>query len=1155
MYRGPDGAFVYSPSDLVRFQGSAFVVWLERLAVLRPGRIDPDERAGEEDLVAELGDRHEADVLRSIEATRGRVRSIARGDGAIAATLAALRSGEPFVAQGALAAESFVGYADFLERVPGPSALGDFHYEVADAKLSRAAKPSHLVQLCAYADLLERLQGLRPRHVHVLLRDGARSSFRTDDFFFLHRATKAAFLAAMAAFDEARPPEPEVGGSFDRWAGEARRRLEAADDLALVAGIRTDQVKKLRAAGVRTVAALAASQGRVGGIGLEPLERLREQARLQIDSRGTKPPRFRVLVPGPEEARRGLALLPPSSPGDVYFDMEGDPFEGDGLEYLFGAATEGRGEDDYVDRWGHDADGERRAFEAFVRWVDERRARDPGLHVYHYAAYERTALRRLMGCHGTCEDEVDAWLREGVLVDLYAVVRQGVRVGSPSYSLKDLEVLYGRTRGTEVKSGGESIVAYRRWRESGESADPAASPRLAQIRAYNRDDCLSTRDLVRWLRDRQREAGIAWVAPSREAKPEKPARPESDKRAARRRLAEALAAEVPADPAERAKDPDGACVTEMLSHLVEFHRREGKPTWWSLYDRDEMDDEDRFHDAECLANVARDGTPPRLVKKSTAYGYRFDPRQETKVGEGSKCVLAGHLDTKCEVEAMDADAGTVLVKFGPSTVRTLGPDGPPRRASLLLHEFVPSETIEASVAATATGWLERREVRPAVRDLLLRRPAAVRGHAAGTPLLAAGEDPVAGCVRVVRALEESVLCVQGPPGTGKTHTAAHAIAALLADGRRVGVTSNSHKAIQNLLAACARAAGTAFRCLLVDEGDDAEAFAKAHPGTRLADSSHVAELVDESLLVGGTAWVFAREDLADRFDVLFVDEAGQVSLANLVGMARSSKRLVLLGDPMQLSQPTQGVHPGDAGLSALDHMLKDRGTVPDDFGIFLPTTRRLHPSLCSFVSGAFYEDRLKPAPSTAGRVVRVPRADPAAPPDVLPVEAGLRFVPVPHEGNTQCSDEEVEAVVRLVDALVGREVTEPAGRLTPADVLVVAPYNLQVRALKARLPRGMRVGTVDRFQGQEARVAIVSLTTSDAEASPRGLEFLLDRRRLNVAISRAQSLSIVVGSPALARSRPRSLEQMRLLNVLCRILESATSVPPGVAWPTDPRGS
>lgn len=1146
MHRDRDGRLTYSPTDLVRHLGSPFASAMDRLALERPGAFERDPEADEDRLVMELGNRHEAAHLERLRQEGRTIVSIDRADrGSRRATETALRAGADVVYQGSLALEPFAGFADFLERVPGASALGAFHYEVVDTKLAADAKPGYLIQLCAYAEMLEKVQGRRPEHVHVVLRGGERRTFRTDDFYYAYLVVKRAFLAQMADFEPDRPLEPDLGGDYGPWSGEAKRRLEAADHLALVAGIRTDHIRRLAAAGVSTMAALAAKPPRhVKGIGDDVVARLHQQARLQVASRGRTTPLFEI-VPQGEGVASGLASLPPPSALDVYFDLEGYPLVEGGLEYLFGAATEEHGESEFVDWWAHDDLGERRALEAFVAFVTARRRRDPAMHVYHYAPYEKTALRRLMGRHGVCEAEIDDWLRAGVLVDLYGVVRRGLRVGTPSYSIKALEVLWGRGRAGEVKSGADSIVAYHRFTQSGEPRDWTKSPILAGIRAYNREDCLTTRELAHWLRERQAEAKIEFCASPASSEPAEDTAPESDRARERRALVESLLRSIPGDPAKREPDAEHHRVTELLANLVEFHRREGKPVWWSLFDRLEMAETDRFEDGTCLAGLVREQRPPVSIKRSTGAWYRFPVEQETKARAGSKCRVATEELPACDIAELDTKAGRVLVKFGPKSLAALG-GAPPESMTLLLHDHVGAGSIEDSIARTASAWRDGASLPRALMDLLERHPPRV-GASPGRPLVAAGEDATAATCRLVLALDRSVLCVQGPPGTGKTYTGARAIAALIAAGRRVGVASNSHRAIVNLLEECARAIGPAFRCVKVGSGDDEDdaAFAARRPGVTLASSADAAAAVHDASLVGGTAWFFSRDDVVDAFDVLFVDEASQVSLANLVGMAPCAKSLVLLGDPMQLPQPTQGVHPGESGRSALDYALAGRATVPPDFGVFLPVTRRLHPRLCSFIGGAFYEDRLTSHESAARRVVRPREADRAAGPEsverALSIEAGLAFVPVPHEGSGQKSDEEVEAVVRAMNRLVGRDVTDERGRaagaLTLDDVVIVAPYNLQVAALAAALPAGARVGSVDLFQGQEARVAIVSLTASDAEAAARGLEFVLDPRRLNVAISRAQSIAVVVASPTLLRTRCRSVAQMRLLNTLCRIAE------------------
>jgi superfamily I DNA and/or RNA helicase len=383
-------------------------------------------------------------------------------------------------------------------------------------------------------------------------------------------------------------------------------------------------------------------------------------------------------------------------------------------------------------------------------------------------------------------------------------------------------------------------------------------------------------------------------------------------------------------------------------------------------------------------------------------------------------------------------------------------------------------------------------------------------------------------IRAVIDLDHSYLFVQGPPGTGKTYNAAHAIIALLRAGKRVGVSSNSHKAINKLLSEVEkRAAEARFRFSGVKKGNDdkPETEFNGLNITTIMDSKDATPL---HRLVGGTAFHFCREDQRGTYDYLFVDEAGQVSLGNLVAMASAAANIVLVGDQMQLPQPVQGVHPGQTGLSSLDYLLEGRATVADDRGILLNETRRLHPTLCAFVSEAIYDGRLKAHPTTAQRYLIIqPDAHAAL------RTAGLSFVPVAHDGCTQSSRAEAETILKLITEACKQSVVRE-GKETPItlkDILVVAPYNLQVNLLRQLLPQGAQVGTVDKFQGQEAAIVIISMTTSKGTEAPRGTEFLFNPNRFNVAVSRAECLAIVVHGADLLEGSWNKIEDLRRLNL------------------------
>jgi len=1170
----PDGPIRYSPSDLVTYLKSPFASFMDRLALERSGDVGGtgaarDAETPEEALVKQKGNEHERRFLERLRAEGRDVVDVALPGASleerVAATEAALRAGRGVVYQGALRDDRLAGYSDFLVRVEEPSDLGAFSYEVWDTKLARTARPYFLLQLCAYADMLARVQGRRPREVAVVVGTGAVERYRTDDFAYCTRRVRSDFLAEQDAFDAARRPLPDPGADHGHWSGEAERILEEADHLSRVAGISSTQARRLAEAGIDTLAALARStKAKVPRVDAAVLERLRAQARLQAASLGKERPLYEVAAPDPRDPspRRGLALLPPPSREDIFFDMEGDPFAAtDGLEYLFGACypegslappagaadaaprSEGARAADgllFVGFWGHDPAGERRAFEAFVDWAHARWTRDPAMHIYHYASYEVSALRRLMGRHGSREREVDDLLRAEAFVDLFQVVRQGVRVGARDTSLKSIERAWRPPREGGVTTAGGSVVEYERWLEERDGADWTSSAILGAIRDYNRDDCVSTAGCARFLRELQAKERIAWVAPPRRGADDEDAKGKPPEESEGARLAARLLAEVPPEgSAARAADPERWRVHELLAWLVEFHRRDAKPVWWSLFDRAKMTEEELVLDPDCLGALERTARPPVVVKRSRLLEYRFDPGQETKLRAGASCRLAHDIDQTLAIEAFDGDRGLLTLRLGPSK------EDPPARLSLLPDEFVSPKAIVASIVRTVTAYAAGTPLPSAIACLLRRERPRLRGRAPGAPVLRPGVDQTEAAVEAILALDESALAVQGPPGSGKTYTAARMIAALVSEGKRVAVSSNSHRAIENLLSETAKVLprrGPRSRIVKVGGEEDAPLITSGEAVFAKGVKDVPFEGDDAPSVVGGTAWTFSAPEAAGRFDHLFVDEAGQVSLANLLGMAPAARHIVLLGDPMQLAQPTQGTHPGESGLSSLAYVLDGRRTVPDDLGIFLAVTYRLHPDLCALISGGIYEDRLRPDPRTAARRVALP-ASGGAP---VPREAGVVFVAVEHEGNAQESEEEVLAIREVVRALTGRTLTsadavkEPPRPLALGDILFVAPYNLQVRRLADALGPTARVGSVDRFQGQEAPVVVLSMCASDAAHSARGLEFIFSPNRLNVAVSRARSLAVVVGSPRLARARCGSLEQMRLVNLFCRVVEAGT---------------
>jgi len=1143
-----DTGLTFSATDLSNFLACPHLSVLNR-AMVYGGPKPPvyDDPALE--ALRRRGLEHEDAYRRGLEAAGLNVRSIEdptdlpisrRRAVHAAATLDAMREGVDVIFQGALLEGAWFGKPDFLRKVAKPSAFGPWSYEVVDTKLAREAKGGALLQVLLYADMLERAQGSAPEFVHLVLGgpESPEESFRVADYAAYFRLVRTRFLRHANAgddHDQEHIPDPVEHCGICAWGSRCDTVRRGVDHLSLVAGISRRQRDALVQREVATVVALSGLglpfTPPLDGVGIASLERVREQARIQVEGRLAGEPRHELILPiVPGE---GLAALPAPSPGDLFLDLEGNPYALTyGLEYLFGfVEPDGK----YTGWWALDRETEKAAFERFIDLAMERFAAYPDMHIYHFAPYEPTAFRRLMGFHATRETEVDQLLRGEVFVDLHRVVRQGIRASVESYSIKKLEPFYGFHREVDLRKASLALGRFDAMLEVGLYEEDRES--LArEVEGYNQDDCVSTLRLYQWLEGRrvalEQQLGEPIPRPSVEKGEE------SEERNKRRVEVEermnALLAGVPADPDARSPEQQSAW---LLAQMLEFYRREKKALWWEYFRSLDLSHEERIDDRGTLGGLEYEGEVG-TVARSTIHRYRYPP-QEHSIREGTTVIDPDTEKAPGKVDAVDSVAGTIdLVRSNRSTV--------PHPRSLVPKDDINEGVLQKSLLRVADAVIEHGfgEGNPylAAADLLLRRrPRA--GQAEGEMLLRAGEDSLEGGRRLVTNLRRTVLPIQGPPGSGKTYTAARMIVRALAEGKRVGVTGPSHKVIGNLLSEVCKAAaeaGQSFRG--VQKANEEQGCGGREIEAIDNNEAVLSELQSgNAQLAAGTAWFWSREDVVGSVDILFVDEAGQFSLANTLAVAPAATDLVLSGDPRQLEQPLQGVHPPGAEASALDHLLAGEPTVAPDRGIFLATTWRLHPTICRFTSEVYYEGRLHPREGLDRQTVRGSGSVQGS---------GLRLVSVPHSGNQNDSPEEIEAITRLVDTLLdGRSVwTDSAGTehpLTLPDILVVAPYNAQVAALARSLPPGARVGTVDKFQGQEAPIVIYSVTTSSAVEAPRGMDFLYSPNRLNVATSRAKCLAVLVASPEVFLPESRTPKQMRLANGLCRFRELAEDVDSG----------
>lgn len=1127
---------IYSPSDLICYVKSPFASWMERYFLENPQAFKPDEESEDQKLIAQTGDQHERTILDEYKSSGVKVTEIIKDKTAASETLSAIKAKAPIIYQAALQSDNFAGFADFLIL----DALE--HYEIWDTKLARSPKPYYVIQLCCYSEMFAATSGqAMPEKFGVILGTKEKVEFRVEDFIHYYRHVKEGFLAMQENFtgDMADRPEPILGAEHGRWSSYAEKFFDDTDHLARVANITVGQIKKLKGAGISTMVGLAAASNKpIPKLATDTLQKLIGQAQLQCGTREDRikdpdaPARYEVLSQiGPNREPVGLAALPPDHLADVFFDMEGYPLMLGGLEYLFGASLITKtGELEFHDWWAHDRLGEKLAFEQFIDWVYKRWKENPGMHIYHYAPYEVSAVSRLSTRHDTRQDEVDNLLRANVFIDLYKTVRHGLRIGEDSYSIKSVEHLYREKRSTDVATAVDSIVQYANWMESKQPSDWKESPILNGIRDYNEDDCKSTAELLRWLRKVATENKIVSSSPASAAVAAVPEQKEVPPEAIARQEA----------VANLRKQGDPLALT--LADLVDFHRREEKPMWWRMFDRAEATAEELTDDSGCIQGVEAVGSPT-TEKQSKIQTYRFDPSQECKlVGDGKTTVMFTHnIDGKFTLVDLDMAAGTLQIKTGNKTLNDKFGGSFPQQGSLIQYEYVPAGAIQTALTEVAVKHLSKELHAPVVSLLQRTAPALV--------LQNDGEITIDAGTRVTGSMVGGCLVVQGPPGTGKTYTAAHVIKALLAAGKKVGVASNSHKAVVNLLVACGEAIreeGGTLQGIKVGGEKEGPLFTDNHSFQHIQTNKDARGAYSAGV-IGGTAWLFTLPEWEGVLDFLFIDEAGQVSLANSLAMSRAAKNIVLLGDQMQLEQPIQGTHPGDSGLSSLQYALKDlkasqidspifHAVVPHDYGLFLGESRRMHPDVCRFISESIYEGRLSSHPDCAQQKISVPSTGA----NIITKEHGIVFSGIEHDGNIQQSIEEVERVAAIYKELLGRSYIAKDGNIKPLeleDFLFIAPYNAQVRALQDALPDGARVGSVDKFQGQEAPVCILSLCSSYGEYGTRGLAFILDRNRINVAISRAKCLAVIVADPRIASATTASIDEMKLLNVFCKLVD------------------
>ncbi|NEV95050.1 TM0106 family RecB-like putative nuclease [Psychroflexus sp. YR1-1] len=1030
-------------------------------------------------------------------------------------TIEAMASGADVIYQARLKEEGkWSGWADFLMKVKRPSNLGDWSYEVWDTKLANETKAGTILQIGLYSECVAQIQGIPPEYMGVIKPEGE-EHYRYDEHAAYIRLVKRNLEDAIANEYETYP-EPVNHCDICRWWKNCNAIRRKDDHLTFVAGMGKSQMKEFRLNDVDTLEKLANLMLPVPfdptkGV-KETYNKLREQARVQNESRhaGNKPIYETLDI----EEGKGLNKLPEPSVNDIYLDFEGDRMvEPDGLEYMIGYVHKGK----YHALWAKNEKEEKAIFEQFIDFAVALKEEDPTLHIYHYAPYEVTAFKRLMGKYASRENEIDTFLRSNTFVDLYNVVRQSVRASVEKYSIKDLEIFFGYERKMNLRELSSFKSQLELLLQTG-NIDKLTKETADAVQLYNQDDCESLVRLQAWLEEIRANLIADGVKIIR---PEDVDGDASDNITTHQErihpIMDALLEGISPIKAGRTNIEQARFI---LAHMLDWYRREKKSFWWEFFRLKELPEDELLDERKAISFLQYTGER-EPIKRSVLDTYSFPP-QECDLRPGNS--LEDREGNKPgSIHEIDTDACILRIKKGPSKKDL------PHPLSVVSLESVNSSTKEEAIInlaewVVANGMDSRDEKYRAARQMLMNISPSLNEPSTNL------EDLLERTFDFSSKLDHSYLPVQGPPGSGKSYTGSHIIYRLAKQGKKIGITALSHKVITNLLAKVwevAQEEGYSIKMIQkVKSDDDGTA-----PWTLAKDETSIQAAVGNADVIAGTSFMWSKPPYENSVDYLFVDEAGQLSLIDTLAVSHSCANLVLLGDPQQLKQPQQGVHPDGTEVSALEHVLQGEKTISDEQGVFLAETWRMHSSINAFVSELFYEKRLKSkAHLDQQQIIGSKYAG-----------AGLYLEEIEHTGNTNSSTEEVEKVVEIVSQLTKGEVRfinedSEEATLTTADIKIITPYNAQVQVIKQHLPN-LEVGTVDKFQGQEAPVIIYSVATSSIEEAPRGMDFLFSPNRFNVAVSRARTRFIMVANPAIFEAECKSPHQIKLANAFCRFKE------------------
>jgi uncharacterized protein len=1128
-----NNSIIYSASDITSFVNCEHLV--HNTVRKMNGEIkQPFFNNKTVELLQERGQNFEAKILDSYKNKNLNVVEIQpHAMSAIQDTLAAMQAGADIIYQAKFEQGNWMGIADFLIKTDKISNLGEWSYEVIDTKLTNDTKASTIIQITLYSFFLEQIQGVLPEFMYV------KTPHHDEVYRVLDYTSYVRFVQKKVEVNapniKETYPQPVNHCDICKWWTVCNDRRRADDHLCFIAGMGATQTKEFESQGFNTLSAVAEIPDNMPCVLPNPIakgseatyQRLIHQAKLQKQSKEEGIIKYDILPLHPSE-NLGFKRLPLPSKGDIYFDFEGDPLiEPSGLEYLFGWVHKQQ----YHKIWVRNEAEERAALILFIDTVTDLLKINSDLHIYHFSPYETVALKRLVSKYGVKENELDNFLRSELFVDLHAVFKQAVRAGVEKYSLKDLEPLHGFERKIDLQELSKEKSMLEFLLES-EQIDNIPDELKERVERYNEEDCRSTESIHIWL-ENQRNLNF----------------PDLDRLVANSvppdNLSDFLKNILPIKNKllEGLFDDRGILIAEfkdldneqqaklMLAHMLEWYRREEKTFWWEFFRVRDLEDDELFDEKVAIAGLQLIPNRGEQVIKSFTDVYSF-PNQDTDVRVNDDLKLKDGTGLG-SVYKLDFDNNEITILKGP-TKRHIHP------TAVTNLKNIPTKIKEDAIISFAefiadfgfdvddtSCW------KPAI-DLLLKKLPDYKS------VPSTDSDLIQSTFNKLQVLNNSILSIQGPPGTGKSYTAAHLIIKLIAQGKKIGIAALSHKVIENLISKVHEINQTDYNLSIMSiqkvSSDDNKDLAYWHKINKI---DTIVSQLPTTNIIAGTSFFFANNKVQGALDYLFIDEAGQLSLVDTLSMVASAKNLVLLGDPQQLQQPQQGTHPYNTEVSALEHVLDGAATITDDKGVFLAKTWRMHPKLTQFVSINFYDNKLFSVDGLENQSIKGSLAFP---------NPGIYIDEVNHEANTNESKEEAKRVIAILKDLLDGTKTfiDKDGlerTLQATDIKIITPYNAQLQLINKLIVQhnlpSIQIGTVDKFQGQEAPVIICSMATSSAEDAPRGMDFIYSPNRLNVAVSRAKALFIMVASSKLFEANCKSPKQLKLVNPFCSLRECA----------------